>query len=194
MKYINDFIITLVIMMIFITAVEIIAPDNSMKKYIKFVLGLILVSVMLNPIIDFFTHGEQNIIEAVETYENMLYMGSKDEIEKSTSDDKNEAFKNNLDKNCDSLLKNEFSGKTFKSNIQCTLDMENMTYTIDKLEVGVKDDSIKIINKIDISLDKSKETISDEAQVEDEDRIREYLAETFKIPGEKIEIYNLEGR
>ena len=74
MKYINDFIVTLVIMMIFITAVEIIAPDNSMKKYIKFVLGLILISVMLNPIIYFFTKGEQSIIEAVESYEEMLYM------------------------------------------------------------------------------------------------------------------------
>ena len=194
MKYINDFIVILVIMMIFITAVEIIAPDNSMKKYIKFVLGLILISVMLNPIIYFFTKGEQSIIEAVESYEEMLYMGSSETIEKNTEDEKVQAFKENLDKNCDALLKDEFSGKTFKSNVECTLDMNNMTYTIDKLEVGVKDNSVKLIDKIDISINKSEETISDKAQIEDEEKIKEYLAETFKIPVEKIEIYSLEGR
>ena len=51
MDYINNFVITLVATMIFMTAVEIISPDNSMKKYIKFVLGLILISVMINPIV-----------------------------------------------------------------------------------------------------------------------------------------------
>ena len=38
MEYLNNFVITLVATIIFMTAVEIIAPDNSMKKYIKFVL------------------------------------------------------------------------------------------------------------------------------------------------------------
>lgn len=36
MEYLNNFIITLVATMIFMTSIEIIL-DNSMKKYIKFV-------------------------------------------------------------------------------------------------------------------------------------------------------------
>ena len=36
MEYLNNFIITLVATMIFMTSIEIIAPDNSMKKYIDF--------------------------------------------------------------------------------------------------------------------------------------------------------------
>lgn len=63
MEYLNNFVITLVATIIFMTAVEIIAPDNSMKKYIKFVLGLILISVMINPIIKFFTGGEQEVVK-----------------------------------------------------------------------------------------------------------------------------------
>ena len=74
--------------MIFMTAIEIIAPDNSMKKYIKFVLGLILISVMINPIIKFFTGGEQEVINRIKRYEDMLNLGvtnegeSKEVIEK----------------------------------------------------------------------------------------------------------------
>ena len=72
MEYLNNFIITLVATMIFMTSIEIIAPDNSMKKYIKFVLGLILISVMINPIIKFFTGGEQEVINRIKRYEDML--------------------------------------------------------------------------------------------------------------------------
>ena len=38
----------------FITAVEMILPDNNMKKYAKFVLGLMLIVVIINPIIKIF--------------------------------------------------------------------------------------------------------------------------------------------
>ena len=38
----------------FITAVEMILPDNSMRKYAKFVLGLMLIVVIINPIMKIF--------------------------------------------------------------------------------------------------------------------------------------------
>ena len=79
MEYLNNFVITLVATIIFMTAVEIIAPDNSMKKYIKFVLGLILISVMINPIIKFFTGGEQEVVKIIKNYENMLTQGMTSE-------------------------------------------------------------------------------------------------------------------
>ena len=84
MSYINNFVITLVATIIFMTAVEIISPDNSMKKYIKFVLGLILVSVMINPIIKFFTGGEQEVINAIKKYDTQkvgLYQNTKETFE-----------------------------------------------------------------------------------------------------------------
>ena len=51
MDEIKGFIITLVSMIILISAIELIAPDNSMKKYLKFVLGTILIAVMISPIV-----------------------------------------------------------------------------------------------------------------------------------------------
>ena len=59
MEEIKGFVITLVTMLILMTAIEFIAPDNNMKKYLKFVLGLILISVMLSPIISLFSKGEE---------------------------------------------------------------------------------------------------------------------------------------
>ncbi len=192
MEYINNFVITLVATMIFMTAVEIISPDNSMKKYIKFVLGLILISVMINPIVKFFTGGEQELVNAIKNYESMFYEGTTNENEDSISKSQIESFKNNLNSNCDNLLKEKFSDKEFKSNVECEIDLESMTYSIESLEVGVKDGGIKIVDSIKIDInEESEEAVSNDGAMENEEEIKNYLSEVFKIPTEKIKLYSM---
>lgn len=192
MEYINNFVITLVATMIFMTAVDIISPDNSMKKYIKFVLGLILISVMINPIIKFFTGGEQELVNTIKNYENMFYEGITSENENDVSKNQIESFKNNLNSNCDSLLKEEFSDKDFKSNVECEIDLQSMTYNIESLEVGVKENGIKIVDSIKINInEESEQAISNDEKVENSEEIKNYLSEVFKIPTEKIKLYSM---
>ena len=192
MEYINNFVITLVATIIFMTAVEIISPDNSMKKYIKFVLGLILISVMINPIVKFFTDGEQELVSAIKNYESVFYEGTTNENEDSISKSQIESFKNNLNSNCDNLLKEKFLDKEFKSNVECEIDSDNMTYSIESLEVGVKDGGIKLVDNIKIDInEESEEAVSNDGSVENEEEIKNYLSEVFKIPTEKIKLYSM---
>ena len=178
--------------MIFMTAVDIISPDNSMKKYIKFVLGLILISVMINPIIKFFTGGEQELVNTIKNYENMFYEGITSENENDVSKNQIESFKNNLNSNCNSLLKEEFSDKDFKSNVECEIDLQSMTYNIESLEVGVKENGIKIVDSIKINInEESEQAISNDEKVENAEEIKNYLSEVFKIPTEKIKLYSM---
>lgn len=195
MEYLNNFIITLVATMIFMTAIEIIAPDNSMKKYIKFVLGLILISVMINPIIKFFTGGEQEVINRIKRYEDMLNLGVTNEGEsKEVIEKQKEAFKSNLNSNCDNLLKEKFSDKDFKSDIKCNINLSDMTYSIDSLEVGVRENGIRLVDKIRINVnDESEEAVSNNEKIDNEEEIKNYLSELFKIPIEKIKLYNMGG-
>ena len=195
MEYLNNFIITLVATMIFMTAIEIIAPDNSMKKYIKFVLGLILISVMINPIIKFFTGGEQEVINRIKRYEEMLNLGVTNEGEsKEVIEKQKEAFKSNLNSNCDNLLKEKFSDKDFKSDIKCNINLSDMTYSIDSLEVGVRENGIRLVDKIRINVnDESEEAVSNNEKIDNEEEIKNYLSELFKIPIEKIKLYSMGG-
>lgn len=195
MEYLNNFIITLVATMIFMTSIEIIAPDNSMKKYIKFVLGLILISVMINPIIKFFTGGEQEVINRIKRYEDMLNLGVTNEGEsKEVIEKQKEAFKSNLNSNCDNLLKEKFSDKNFKSDIKCNINLSDMTYSIDSLEVGVRENGIKLVDKIRINVnDESEEAVSNNEKIDNEEEIKNYLSELFKIPIEKIKLYSMGG-
>lgn len=195
MEYLNNFIITLVATMIFMTSIEIIAPDNSMKKYIKFVLGLILISVMINPIIKFFTGGEQEVINRLKRYEDMLNLGVTNEGEsKEVIEKQKEAFKSNLNSNCDNLLKEKFSDKNFKSDIKCNINLSDMTYSIDSLEVGVRENGIRLVDKIRINVnDESEEAVSNNEKIDNEEEIKNYLSELFKIPIEKIKLYSMGG-
>ena len=192
MEYINNFVITLVATMIFMTAIDIISPDNSMKKYIKFVLGLILISVMINPIVKFFTGGEQELVSAIKSYENMFYESTSIENKTNISESKIESFKNNLNNNCDKLLKEEFSGREFKSNVKCEIDLENMEYKVDGVEVGVKNSEIKLIDNIKMNInEESEEAVSNEEVIENGEEIKNYLSEVFKISTEKIKLYSM---
>lgn len=195
MEYLNNFIITLVATMIFMTSIEIIAPDNSMKKYIKFVLGLILISAMINPIIKFFTGGEQEVINRIKRYEDMLNLGVTNEGEsKEVIEKQKEAFKSNLNSNCDNLLKEKFSDKNFKSDIKCNINLSDMTYSIDSLEVGVRENGIRLVDKIRINVnDESEEAVSNNEKIDNEEEIKNYLSELFKIPIEKIKLYSMGG-
>lgn len=195
MEYLNNFIITLVATMIFMTSIEIIAPDNSMKKYIKFLLGLILISVMINPIIKFFTGGEQEVINRIKRYEDMLNLGVTNEGEsKEVIEKQKEAFKSNLNSNCDNLLKEKFSDKDFKSDIKCNINLSDMTYSIDSLEVGVRENGIRLVDKIRINVnDESEEAVSNNEKIDNEEEIKNYLSKLFKIPIEKIKLYSMGG-
>lgn len=192
MESLSTFVITLVTTLILITAVELIAPDNSIKKYINFVLGLILISVMLTPIVSFFSQGEIKLINEISKYEKDFATTIKNDENEKVDTKRNESFKENLDKNCEKLLEEEFKGREFKSNISCNVDLENMKYSIDKVEIGVKDDSIKKIPKIEINTSDSSEVISRESEVNDEEEIKIYLEQVLNIKAENIKVYKIE--
>ena len=184
---------TLTSMLVFIGAIEIIAPDNKMKKYIKFILGLILITVILNPILNFISNGEENILSTLSKYERSI---SNEEVYKedinvfNNKKNDNEAIKNtfieNFNKNCDKLLKDKFKNMTFKSEVECDVDFNSMSYDIKKLKIGINDNKAK---KIEIGIERdNKREDSDEYE-----EVVDFISDELEISKEKIEIYELEG-
>lgn len=193
MESISTFIITLVTTLILMTAVELISPNNSIKKYISFVLGLILISVMLTPIVSFFSKGETEIAKEISRYGNDLKSTIKAEDETKVDTKRNEKFKKNLEKNSEKLLEEKFKGKEFVSDISCNMDLKNMTYSIEKIEIGVKDGSVRKIQKVEIQGNETSEVIANENETNpEEEEMKNYLEEVFNVKAENIKIYKLE--
>lgn len=191
MEQIKDYVITLATMIILISAIELIAPDNSMKKYLKFVLGLILIAVMISPIIDIFSNSENIIVSNIAEYfeldkedDKSIEVSSNKEYSSSTL----EMFKENLEKNCNRLLNEKFVNQDFESNIICNIDPKNIEYSIEKIKVGVKEKGTSKIDKVIIS---TKEEKKSEKEVNNKDEIVSYLMEIFAVTKDKIEIYKI---
>ena len=189
MELIKGFVVTLVTTLIFITAVEIIGPDNSMKKYLKFVMGLILISVILNPIISFFTNGESIITSAIDKYENDIFKESDDNEEESESGSlKQTSFKENFNRNCVNLLSKEYKNMDFKCDIDCNVDFQNPNLVINEVKVGVKDKGIRKVQnvkKVDINDTSEEEIILDETL----EKVRDFLSDELSVDKEKIIVY-----
>ena len=191
MENIKSYIITLVTMIMLITAIELISPDNSMKKYIKFILGLILISVMISPIISFFSEDADSTASKIE---KALILSESGELADSqnNNDSHKKVFVKNLQDNCNKLLKENFKENEFITKIDCELNMEDVEYRIDNIQIGVKDKDIGTVEKIIIKTkDESKVVMSEKNTVENEEDIINFLAENFQIAKEKIEVYKI---
>lgn len=189
MEGVKTFIVTLVSTMIFITAVELVAPDNSFKKYLKFILGLILVAVILTPIINVFTKGEEEISILIDKFSN-----TKDTMGKITDEGKEKntlqekVFKENLEKNINEMLINNFRDTTFKTTIDVSITITGeVKVDIKKVFVCMEDGSVKKVEKITIG----KVAKEERAELtEKEKKVRAYLKEELKINESKIIINN----
>lgn len=192
MEEIKGFVITLVTMLILISAIELISPENSMKKYIRFVLGCILIAVMISPLINFLGDGEELIVSKIDSYLSM----TKEETEvlssyEESKDTRSEVVLNNIEDNLNMLLNEQYSDSEFKVKIQGDIDMDNIEYSIEKIEVGVKDKGILNIEKIAINEEESTEVSTNSENVKDKQEIIEFLKDTLKISEDKISVYRL---
>ena len=107
------------VMLVFISAVEIISPDNKMKKYISFVLGVIFIAVLINPIVKILKSRDESIAETISKFEMeaaSFEKGSSSQVvfknDEATPLEKQ--FENNLNDKCKTILEEKFENMKFK--------------------------------------------------------------------------------
>ncbi|MFT8348285.1 stage III sporulation protein AF [Clostridium saccharoperbutylacetonicum] len=192
----KNIVITIVTVLIFISAVEIMVPNDKMKKYVNFVLGLILISVILSPIVKFLSNGDKEIVNSIKSYEE-IFSDNQNKFKSDNvstlknngkEDTKKELFIRNFNKNCEDLLKNKFKEMTFKSELECDVDFNNITFNIKKLRIGIADRKVNKIKKVKIN----KEKTDNKEENEEYSEVVNYISNQLDIPKEKIEIYKLE--
>lgn len=199
MNILKGLVTTLVTVLIFISAVELIAPSNKMKKYIQFILGLILITVILNPILELVSNGQSNFSKDIEAYEEVfsknqnyfnLDENSSSEQIKNEKDIREKAFIKNFNENCNAMLNGEFKNMQFKSEVECNVDFNNMNINIKKLRIGITDKNIRKIQKVSINNNANNKDTEENQEMYKE--IVDFASKELEISKEKIEVYKLE--
>lgn len=196
MNLIKNFVIILVTLLIFISAIEIIAPDNSMKKYVKFVLGLILTAVILSPILSIVLDGETKLKDSIDKFQKQYSENEKknQHNEQNVLKIQEKNFKENLSKNCESMLKKQFKDLDFSCDIDCDIDIKDEKFLIKLVNVTIKDKNIKKIKKVE-KVEINKENKKEEKKENKNSEFKEvvdFISKEFQIDENKINIYKVE--
>ena len=184
MESLKAWVINISSVVLFITAVEMILPDNSLKKYSKFVLGLILISVLINPVIKIFDKKfdinvySNNISKAMDEY--------KDKALKNTIN----TFQANLEGIIEEKIKENFSDVNPKINVKAEFDSKENKFNIKSIDIGIKDKKVQKVKKVQVNIsgkEKEDKVLKDQLSID----IKEYLSKELKVPKNIITIYKI---
>jgi stage III sporulation protein AF len=188
----KGWIVTICTAVFFITAIEIVLPDNSLKKYAKFVLGLILISVLIKPLIKIFDKNyDINVYasNAEKFFQQQDYKSDYNKLKDKNVGNTLEAFELNLKTVCESKLKGKFPSSNYTVDVKAEYIKQNNTFEIRAINVGVKDGKIESIKKVIVapksSAVQNKQIMNDQFG----SSIRDYLCGELGISKDIITIY-----
>src|SRR5690625_4612152 len=206
MSMLSDWVIQIIIFIFIGTILELIIPNNSMKRYVHIVVGLILLLILVQPILYMFSI---NIPATLQQIEQSLF--SQDELllssEKKLEEQKNEIqveqdayiwneITSQLIYEANTVLEKEYDNTTvsdiqFETNGGEAVKLENVEkiiVTLDTAETDKKE--VSIVQPVEIGKSSSQEQ---QAESITGNKIRQTLANLWGIEEEKIEYVWGEG-
>jgi stage III sporulation protein AF len=187
----RNWIVNICTAVFFITAVEMILPDNSIKKYAKFVLGIILITVFLNPIISLFNKNFNINTYGAKIMQSFSKSDSSDDIEKYRKENLNDTIKNfkiNLEKNCEEKLKEEYPSENCTVKVDVKYDDKTNNININSIYVTVTSDNAGSIKKVIIDTKDNEYNSEENLNDKRSDEIKSYLSSQLDVSEDIIHV------
>lgn len=190
--WVKSWVMNICVAVIFITAVELIIPGNKFKNYIKFIMGLILIAVILNPMIKIFNNETDvtSYIKAADKYvSSASYENNFEKYKQQDKEDTLNTFKTNLQNSCSKMLEDKFPDNDYEVTVDVKLDNESNQVDITALNVAVKNKGIQRVK--DIHIDSKSVSSNQENKVDPQvdKEIKDYLNDQLKVPKDNISVY-----
>lgn len=194
-EMIKNWIITLSTIMIFITAIEMILPDNSIKKYAKYVLNLLIVLTILTPVLKIISKdfNPNKISTKAEKYFGSTdYEKDMNKYKKKNIERTLESFKENLAFECKEILSRNFKKEKFNVEIEAELNEKQRKVEIKRIKVGFSEGTISKIKPINIGKDKKVIKNNHNSSDKKSNLIKNLIEKELGVKKEKILVYNLD--
>lgn len=160
----KEYISTIIYISIFSIILELILPNNKLKKYITSLIGLLVVIVISNPVINFLKN--EDVILALSTAIDEISMPNEKFKSYDFSKDRNRIISGSVKEKLETTIKE-------------TCDNELSEYMINKVRITL-DEEYKV-EEINI-------TASNILDVEDARRIINHITETYNVQEQVINI------
>lgn len=190
----GEWIITICVAIFFTTAVQMILPDNSLKKYCNFVLGLIVFVVILGPIVKIFNEDLQInkiIEESSDLVFNDMGQGNYEEYRQANINNTLERFKANLEKQCVADLEKNFKDDKYSAKVEASYDAENSLFLIERIDVGINDGSVERVRKVQIGDESVQVDNQDSSTDKKSMEVKEFISSRYDVAANNIYVYKL---
>lgn len=184
---------TIVVTIIFAAFVEMLMPSNNMKKYIKLVLGLLIMAVILEPVLQYLKKG-YSLSGYTFKYQNQMdssYIKQESETYSQKQQDSIiKLYKQNLEDKMKEGIKELVPGKDVSVAVEIVEDADKQNFgEITKATIMLKD-SIKNVDKVDkVQVGKQNNTGQKKAD-ENYTDLKNKISSLYDIDSSKIEIKN----
>lgn len=186
MEYLKDWIMSVVTTVIFITILELILPEGSIKKYVKLATGLLIMVAVLSPIFKIFSDNV-SLNERISSYTANLSSYSKVDTKKANEEFKKktkEAFVVSLKESIQKEIKNKTNKEYIVAELKIReakneLDFDGIQYI--EIKKVPKKEEVVTVEKVEIGEgSKTKQT------VQRENDVLKVLEEDFNIKGTEV--------
>lgn len=145
----KEYISTIIYICIFSVILELILPDNKLKKYVNVLVAIVVILTLISPVLNFLENEDviQTVSSAVASIKSEVNI---EEIEYDFEDYKNKMIFNNVKSNLEEELYTSLK-KEFKNLIQISgVEIElNDEYKIDKVIVTTGEfENLEVAKKI----------------------------------------------
>jgi stage III sporulation protein AF len=154
----KNWILSIVIIVMFLSIVDIILPKNSIKKYAKLVMGLIVIIIIITPVFNIFDR-KTDINRLVSDYMVKYDTKSNQNKEKINGDYNTETisvFKQNLIKEIEKNIYDNLKKKYKVTNIEIVEDQKSSQYlevVYIELKTLLNENKIEVVSKITLKSD-----------------------------------------
>ncbi|GAA0689426.1 MULTISPECIES: stage III sporulation protein AF [Clostridium] len=189
MEGLKTWITTICAGVFFITAVEMILPDNSLKKYAKFVLGLILMIIIINPLIKILNGTDINVSSYLNEYENILENEEEKSMKQKSNSIKNTqaVFEKNIERITLKTLKENYPKDNFEITVKTKYDKEENIFSIESINILFDEGGVKPVKKVEINKNTDENGGNKEI---DNKKMKELIEKTLNIEEKAIHIYS----
>lgn len=189
LEFLKKWIISVVTMVIFMALIDLILPENNLKKYARFVTGLLVIVTILSPVFKLFAKNasiETYITQYSNAFDTESSPANAEDVQNNIEEKTREVFKENLEKEIESKIKNQTSEDYSVVSIDVELDSKSSSYgTIKSIALKkTKDNTIEPVNKISIGKGNSDE--NDNEKSYEDDNVKKLLLKEFNIKSSNV--------
>jgi len=192
---VRGWIIDIVAISILGVVADLILPGGNVKKYVRFLIGVILLAVMLKPIFHMFNQMADlnKFIARNSAIMNMSGMNYNLQLnDYKQQDEIKNNFKKNLELHMEEQIKNQTGYKTVKANVYLSGSDENNRESlgIESVYIEIGNGNKENIRPVKIKIGDDSSVISNsQDNPEEKQKIKELISNIYGVSFDRIQVY-----